>query len=129
MEKYDVCVIGGGPSGYAAAMRAVDFQKKVIIIEKKKLGGTGIWDGSLKVCRQHTDCGEAIIVQYFQTTESFGDPVCGSLKVAGWRACQKKNSLRQRQVFCLLASVRQWNLALHDERLTYSKSEGEPHFF
>ncbi len=29
MERYEVCVIGGGPSGYAAAMRAVDFGKKV----------------------------------------------------------------------------------------------------
>ena len=29
MEHYDLCIIGGGPSGYAAAMRAVDFKKKV----------------------------------------------------------------------------------------------------
>ena len=28
MEKYDLCIIGAGPSGYAAAMRAVDFGKK-----------------------------------------------------------------------------------------------------
>ena len=39
MQKYDICVIGAGPSGYAAAMRAVDFKKKVILIEKKQLGG------------------------------------------------------------------------------------------
>ena len=43
MEKYDLCVIGGGPAGYAAAMRAIDFDKKVILIEKEKLGGAGIW--------------------------------------------------------------------------------------
>jgi len=30
MEKYDLCVIGGGPAGYAAAMRAIDFGKKVL---------------------------------------------------------------------------------------------------
>jgi dihydrolipoamide dehydrogenase len=45
MEKYDLCVIGGGPSGYAAAMRALDFNKKVILIEKSKLGGAAIYDG------------------------------------------------------------------------------------
>ena len=39
MKKYDVCIIGGGPSGYAAAMRAVDFKKKVLLIEKKRIGG------------------------------------------------------------------------------------------
>ncbi len=47
MEKYDLCVIGGGPAGYAAAMRAIDFGKKVILIEKEKLGGAGIYDGAL----------------------------------------------------------------------------------
>ena len=47
MEKYDLCVIGGGPAGYAAAMRAIDFEKKVILIEKEKLGGAGIYDGAL----------------------------------------------------------------------------------
>ncbi len=47
MEKYDICVIGAGPSGYAAAMRAVDFKKKVLLIEKKQLGGAGIHHGAL----------------------------------------------------------------------------------
>jgi dihydrolipoamide dehydrogenase len=47
MEKYDLCVIGGGPAGYAAAMRAIDFEKRVILIEKEKLGGAGIYNGAL----------------------------------------------------------------------------------
>ena len=32
MIDYDVCVIGGGPAGYAAAMRAIDYGKKVVLI-------------------------------------------------------------------------------------------------
>ncbi len=47
MEKFDLCVIGAGPVGYAAAMRAIDFGKKVILIEKNRLGGAGIYDGAL----------------------------------------------------------------------------------
>ena len=47
MDKYDLCVIGGGPAGYAAAMRAIDFGKKVLLVEKEKLGGYGIYDGAL----------------------------------------------------------------------------------
>ena len=47
MEKYDICIIGGGPSGYAAAMRAIDFGKKVILIEKDKVGGAGLYNGAL----------------------------------------------------------------------------------
>jgi dihydrolipoamide dehydrogenase len=47
MKKYDLCVIGAGPSGYAAAMRAMDFGKRVALIERKRIGGAGIWDGAL----------------------------------------------------------------------------------
>jgi dihydrolipoamide dehydrogenase len=47
MEHYDVCVIGGGPAGYAAAMRALDLNKRTILIEKKSIGGTGIYNGAL----------------------------------------------------------------------------------
>ncbi len=47
MEHYDLIVIGGGPSGYAGAMRALDFKKKVLLIEKKRIGGAGVYDGVL----------------------------------------------------------------------------------
>jgi len=47
MKKYDLCVIGGGPAGYAAAMRAVDFGKSVVLIEKDKIGGAGLYNGAL----------------------------------------------------------------------------------
>ena len=47
MEKFDLVVIGGGPSGYAGAMRALDFKKKVLLIERKRIGGAGIYDGVL----------------------------------------------------------------------------------
>jgi dihydrolipoamide dehydrogenase len=47
MNKYDLVVIGAGPSGYAAAMRAIDFKKKVLLIEKNRVGGVGITNGAL----------------------------------------------------------------------------------
>lgn len=47
MEKFDVVIIGGGPAGYAAAMRAIDFGKKVCLIEKSRIGGAGLYDGAL----------------------------------------------------------------------------------
>lgn len=47
MEKFDLCVIGAGPSGYAAAMRGLDFGKRVLLIEKNRLGGAGLWNGAL----------------------------------------------------------------------------------
>src|SRR5688572_11104244 len=47
MEKFDLVVIGAGPSGYAAAMRALDFKKRVLLIEKSKVGGAGVSNGAL----------------------------------------------------------------------------------
>jgi dihydrolipoamide dehydrogenase len=47
MEHYDLCVIGGGPAGYAGAMRAIDFGKKVLLVEKDKVGGAGLYNGAL----------------------------------------------------------------------------------
>jgi dihydrolipoyl dehydrogenase len=47
MEQYDLVVIGSGPAGYAAAIRAFDFNKSVCVIEGGHLGGTGIVNGAL----------------------------------------------------------------------------------
>lgn len=40
MVDYDLIVIGAGPGGYVAAIRAVQLGKKTAIIEKDALGGT-----------------------------------------------------------------------------------------
>ncbi|MCX8490553.1 MAG: FAD-dependent oxidoreductase, partial [Cyclobacteriaceae bacterium] len=47
MERFDLIIIGAGPSGYAAAMRALDFKKKILLIEKNTVGGAGITNGAL----------------------------------------------------------------------------------
>ncbi len=38
--QYDLIVIGGGPGGYVAAIRAAQLGGKVALVEKDKLGGT-----------------------------------------------------------------------------------------
>jgi dihydrolipoamide dehydrogenase len=40
MEKFDLIVIGAGPGGYPAAIRAAQLGKSVAIIEREQLGGT-----------------------------------------------------------------------------------------
>ena len=39
MRTFDVAVLGAGPGGYIAAIRASQLGKKVAIIEEDKLGG------------------------------------------------------------------------------------------
>lgn len=38
-EKFDVCVVGSGPGGYVAAIRAAQLGKKTAIVEREALGG------------------------------------------------------------------------------------------
>jgi dihydrolipoamide dehydrogenase len=45
MEKRDVIVIGGGPGGYVAAIRAAQLGAKVSLIEKSTPGGTCVTRG------------------------------------------------------------------------------------
>ncbi len=47
IDKYDVCVIGSGPGGFAAAMRGFDLGKKVCIVEATNIGGAGVMHGAM----------------------------------------------------------------------------------
>src|SRR3972149_6865984 len=38
-EKYDIAILGGGPGGYVAAIRAAQLGFKTVVIDKDKLGG------------------------------------------------------------------------------------------
>ena len=39
MKKYDIVILGGGPGGYVAAIKAAQLGAKVALVEKEKLGG------------------------------------------------------------------------------------------
>lgn len=38
-KKFDIAVLGAGPGGYVAALRASQLKKRVVLIEKDKVGG------------------------------------------------------------------------------------------
>lgn len=46
-KKFDVVVLGAGPGGYVAAIRAAQLGKKVAIVEKEKLGGVCLNKGCI----------------------------------------------------------------------------------
>lgn len=39
-EKWDLAILGGGPGGYVAALRAAQLKKRVVLLERDKIGGT-----------------------------------------------------------------------------------------
>ncbi len=46
-HTYDIVVIGGGPGGYTAAIRAAQWGKSVAVVEKASLGGTCLHKGCI----------------------------------------------------------------------------------
>ena len=70
MAKYDLVVIGSGPGGYVAAIRASQWGLKVAVVEKDPfLGGTCLHVGCIptKVFLHHAD-----IYEHFKRAEEFG---------------------------------------------------------
>ena len=39
MTEYDIAIVGGGPGGYVAAIRAAQLGQKVALVEKERVGG------------------------------------------------------------------------------------------
>ena len=46
-RSFDITVIGGGPGGYVAAIRAAQLGARVLIVEKEQLGGTCVNRGCI----------------------------------------------------------------------------------
>ena len=54
MFEFDIAVIGGGPGGYAAAIRGVQRGARVCLIEREKLGGTCLQHGCIPTKAYHS---------------------------------------------------------------------------
>src|ERR1044071_1473816 len=46
-DSFDVIVIGGGPGGYVAALRAAQLGARTAIVEKDRMGGTCLVRGCI----------------------------------------------------------------------------------
>jgi len=69
MEKYDLTVIGSGPGGYIAAIRAAQLGMNVAIIERDKAGGVCLNWGCIP-SKAILKCAE--VYNYFKKSEDYG---------------------------------------------------------
>lgn len=69
MKKYDVVVIGGGPGGYVAAIRAAKEGLSVALVEGRDLGGTCLNRGCIpsKTLLKHAE-----VLNQIKQAETFG---------------------------------------------------------
>ncbi|MDZ7726821.1 MAG: dihydrolipoyl dehydrogenase [Dehalococcoidia bacterium] len=69
MADYDVAIIGGGPGGYVAAIRAAQLEKSVVLFERDRVGGLCLNWGCIpsKAILRNAD-----VVNLFHEAESWG---------------------------------------------------------
>src|SRR5690625_676623 len=105
-KEYDLVIIGGGPGGYVAAIRAAQLGLQVAVVEKDQLGGTCLHRGcipsktllrSAEVFRQ-TKAAESYGVELSQLTLNFTNVQKRKEKVIqqlyqGIQALLEKNSV------------------------------------
>jgi dihydrolipoamide dehydrogenase len=93
---YDVAIIGGGPAGYTAAIRAGQYGLKTALIEKDdKLGGTCLHWGCIPTKSLLFD---AEVYDHFKHAKEYGIDVSGDVKVNWPTVLQRKNDIITKHV-------------------------------
>jgi len=69
MSEIDVVIIGGGPGGYVAALKAAHLGLKAVLVEKDKLGGVCLNRGCIPT---KALVSTAELLNYLQRAEEFG---------------------------------------------------------
>ncbi|MED1666316.1 dihydrolipoyl dehydrogenase [Brevibacillus laterosporus] len=89
MNTYDIIVIGGGPGGYVAAIRASKEGKKVALVEQGHLGGTCLNRGCIpsKALLKHAE-----IIHAIRDASKYGVEV-GEMTLSLPKMMQRKNQV------------------------------------
>jgi len=85
-EKFDCVVIGGGPGGYAAAIRCAQKGGKVALVEKDKMGGTCLNRGCIP---SKALLGSAEFLNKAKHSSLMGLEIEGSVK-PNWKKIQSR---------------------------------------
>ena len=89
MDRYGLIVLGGGPGGYVAAIRAAQLGRKVAIIEKDKFGGVCLNRGCIPT---KTILSSSNLLGLIKRSQEFGIKV-GSYSIDLIKLMEKKEKI------------------------------------
>src|SRR2546428_9464671 len=92
-QQFDIVVIGGGPGGYVAAIRASQLGAKVALVEKDQLGGTCLNVGCIPA---KALLASAERLHELRSADQLGIRVHGEIGF-GWAAVQSHKDRTVRQ--------------------------------
>lgn len=95
MKDYDIIIIGGGPGGYVAAIRASQLGKKVCVVEKEWVGGTCLNIGCIPTKALIASAEEYVRIR---NASKFGIDISGEVNYSLQRMMERKKKVVSRSV-------------------------------
>ena len=89
MSEFDICVLGGGPGGYAASLYAASAGLRVALVEKDKIGGTCLHRGCIPA---KSLLQSAEVFRTLGHAEAFGFHTPPGAPIIDWPAVNKRKS-------------------------------------
>ncbi|MHA1229985.1 MAG: dihydrolipoyl dehydrogenase [Candidatus Helarchaeota archaeon] len=108
-EVFDICVIGAGPGGYHAAIRAAQYGAKVALIEKDRVGGTCLNRGCIPTKALYASA--KLLEEIEEKASSLGIEV-GNIKADFAKVVERKNKVVQELVSGIEALLKQHRISL-----------------
>jgi len=103
-QQYDIVIIGAGPGGYHAAIRAAQYGAKVALIEKKYIGGTCLNRGCIPTKALYASTH---MIEKMQEAGDFGIEIA-DFEVDFAKAVDRKNKIVQELVEGIAALENAW---------------------
>src|SRR5512139_1528216 len=110
MKEFDVAIIGGGPGGYVAAVRASQLGLKVALVEKEHLGGVCLNWGCIPT---KSLLRNAEVIHLLSRAKAFGFKF-DNLSVDYGEAHKRSRSVVSRQTKRISILMKNHGIAVHE---------------
>ncbi|MHA1311866.1 MAG: dihydrolipoyl dehydrogenase [Candidatus Helarchaeota archaeon] len=108
-DVFDICILGGGPGGYHAAIRSAQYGAKVALVEKDKVGGTCLNRGCIPTKALYASA--KLLEDILEKGSSFGIEV-SDIKPNFSKAVERKNKVVEELVSGVESLLKQNKVSL-----------------